>query len=306
MANYFIGDFIRENRVRREYTQEELSFGICTPASLSRIENGAQMPGIRILDALLERLGVEDRVFDAFVSREEMELYETVQAVTRSIADCDYLELEKQILRMEKMLENGPDFERQYIIFAKGELLRGKGGSIEDVMQLFMQAIHMTLPEFDGRTPLEKNLLTFDEITIINNIAISHMRLGNAEDALRLEFWLKDYMENKLIDGKEKTAKYPMILYNLSNWLGRQERFGDALALSDQGVKFCIQYGNLVALPRLVFNKACALAELGNTEEAKHFFAQSAVIFETMGQNKKAQEAVDWCEKQYHITVLLQ
>ena len=55
MAIYMIGDFIKETRKRKGYTQEEVSFGICTPASLSRIENGMQTPGKFIMDKLLER-----------------------------------------------------------------------------------------------------------------------------------------------------------------------------------------------------------------------------------------------------------
>ena len=50
MAVYVVGDFLRETRLRKGYTQEEVSYGICTPASLSRIENGAQKPGRLILD----------------------------------------------------------------------------------------------------------------------------------------------------------------------------------------------------------------------------------------------------------------
>lgn len=45
MATYVIGDYIREIRLRKGYTQEDVSFGICTSATLSRIENGAQTPG---------------------------------------------------------------------------------------------------------------------------------------------------------------------------------------------------------------------------------------------------------------------
>lgn len=40
MATYVIGDYIREIRLRKGYTQEDVSFGICTSATLSRIENG--------------------------------------------------------------------------------------------------------------------------------------------------------------------------------------------------------------------------------------------------------------------------
>lgn len=54
MAVYVVGDFLRETRMRKGYTQEEVSYGICTPASLSRIENGAQKPGRLILEKLFE------------------------------------------------------------------------------------------------------------------------------------------------------------------------------------------------------------------------------------------------------------
>ena len=74
MATYVIGDYIREIRLRKGYTQEDVSFGICTSATLSRIENGAQTPGRYILDKLMERLGMENSVFNIFVSKEEMEL----------------------------------------------------------------------------------------------------------------------------------------------------------------------------------------------------------------------------------------
>ena len=70
MAVYVVGDFLRETRLRKGYTQEEVSYGICTPASLSRIENGAQKPGRLILEKLFERLGTENNLFNSFVSKE--------------------------------------------------------------------------------------------------------------------------------------------------------------------------------------------------------------------------------------------
>ena len=71
MATYVIGDYIREIRLRKGYTQED----------------GAQTPGRYILDKLMERLGMENSVFNIFVSKEEMELYECVQEMVRNIAD---------------------------------------------------------------------------------------------------------------------------------------------------------------------------------------------------------------------------
>lgn len=126
MAVYVVGDFLRETRLRRGYTQEEVSYGICTPASLSRIENGAQKPGRLILEKLFERLGTENNLFNSFVSREEMELYSAIQELVRNITDDDVAKIEKQIEVVEKLAVNTTELEHQCLYFAKGELARQK------------------------------------------------------------------------------------------------------------------------------------------------------------------------------------
>ena len=98
MAVYVVGDFLRETRLRKGYTQEEVSYGICTPASLSRIENGAQKPGRLILEKLFERLGTENNLFNSFVSREEMELYSAIQTLIRNVTDAEIDKIEEQEL----------------------------------------------------------------------------------------------------------------------------------------------------------------------------------------------------------------
>ena len=100
-----------------------------------------------------------------------------------------------------------------------------------------MKAIHITLPDFDGKKPLRNNLLTFDEIMIINSIAILYSNdERNIMDAIHLDLWLKEYMENRIVDGRMKTAKYPMILYNLSCWFGDKNCHKEALKMADEGV----------------------------------------------------------------------
>ncbi len=57
MVNSGMGDIIRSLRKRAHLTQEGLAEGICSPVSVSRIENGTQMPSSAVLEALLDRLG---------------------------------------------------------------------------------------------------------------------------------------------------------------------------------------------------------------------------------------------------------
>ena len=57
MKGNSLGETIYSLRHSKGLTQEQLAEGICSPVSLSRIENGRQMPSKVILDALLSRLG---------------------------------------------------------------------------------------------------------------------------------------------------------------------------------------------------------------------------------------------------------
>lgn len=301
MAVYVVGDFLRETRLRKGYTQEEVSYGICTTASLSRIENGAQKPGRLISEKLFERLGTENNLFNSFVSKEEMELYLEIQTLIRNVTDGDLQRIEEQIDIVDKLTKNTSELERQSLFWAKGELATQKYGNDCEAMDCFMKAVQITLPDFDGKNPLRNHLLTFDEITIINSIAVRHGENGDLLTAIQLDMWLKEYMENKIIDGRMKTAKYPMILYNLSYWLGEENCHNEALKMAEQGVDFCVKYGNLPAFPILMFNQGAALAELERYDEAKKCFLQSITIFEAMKKPSQVQTAIDWCREHYKI-----
>ena len=51
-----LGETIRSLRRQHGLTQEQLAEGLCSPITISRIENERQMPSKTLLDALLARL----------------------------------------------------------------------------------------------------------------------------------------------------------------------------------------------------------------------------------------------------------
>lgn len=296
MAVYVVGDFLRETRLRKGYTQEEVSYGICTPASLSRIENGAQKQGRLILEKLFERLGTENNLFNSFVSREEMELYIEIQTLIRNVTDEDIEKIEEQINVVEKLVKNTSELEHQCLFWAKGKLAAQKDSNNYEAMNWLMRAIRITLPDFNGKTPLRNHLLTFDEITIINSIAVRYAENGELLVAIQLDMWLKEYMESKIVDAKIKTTKYPMILYNLSCWFEDEQCYKEELKMADQGIEFCVKYGNLAAFPRLVLNKGVALTKLGDNVSARKYLHQAITIFDTMQKDNTVQHIIAWCK----------
>jgi len=90
---YEIGSFIRDLRIERGYSQEELCYGICSTGNLSKIENGVRMPSRKTIEALMQRLGCED-VFLQFSSREEMHQEQLCEEIVMRLSAKDFDGLE--------------------------------------------------------------------------------------------------------------------------------------------------------------------------------------------------------------------
>ncbi len=302
-----VGALIREARERQGYSQEEVCHGICTASTLSRIENGQQAPGKKILESLLQRLGIENQACDIVPSRREGERYEMEQNLIRCLARKEYAKAQKiadfleELLKKETGREYSAPLERQYLCFAKVIIQKSRGENTETILQQLLQIIRMTMPKFDG-VHIQSSLLTFHEISILNMIGCSYHAMGNLWDALRLMFDLKEYMEKHVLNGQEISEKYPMVLFNLSSWLGQEGYCNDALKLCQKGIDFCIEHGKMHAFPMLLCNKACALAELGRIECCKEFFLQSIAVFQAIGQHEYAERTRKYA-KAYGISL---
>lgn len=307
MAYYTVGDLIRDARERQKYSQEELSYGICTSSTLSRIENGVQVPGRRILEALTQRLGITDEIYNTYLSSEEMELYETGKRLMYSLGKHNYELSEELVIVMQKEISaisqrSTTKLDEQYALFASAVVKKHQGLELKQVIEVLLQSIRITMPEFDG-IHFKGCLLTFQEITILNNIGCTYYDMGEVINAFRILFALKDYMEKHVMDGNEKAKKYPMILQNLSSWLGEEGKYQDALQLCQEGINCCIEYGKLAIFPHLLYNKAALLAELRQSEAAKESFLQAITVFQAVNQPENAENIRKCANMDYNLNI---
>lgn len=310
MAYYTVGDRIRDARERQKYSQEELSYGICTPSTLSRIENGLQVPGKKILEGLMQRLGIGDGMDAVYLNREELERHELERRLVRSLGREDFEEAGKLIRLLEGSLQGavrkdyGMRMVEQYVRFAQVMVWKHEGEKAENVLKMLLDTIRMTIPEFDG-VHVKGRLLTFHEISILNNIGCAYHDMGDLWNGVRLLFELKEYIEGHTPGSEEMSVKYPMILQNLSNWMGQEKKFKDALHLCQTGIDYCIEHGKMHIFPMLVCNKACALAELGQYDLSRKYFRQSIVMLQAINQQERAEETRKYAEAHYNIKVKL-
>lgn len=305
MAYYTVGELIRDARERQKYSQEELSYGICTTSTLSRIENGLQVPGRKILEGLMQRLGLTIRADSMYLSQGEREQCELEQELARSLRKGNFEQAEKIADRMEENIRKNSGkrqslkAEEQYLNFARVLIGKYRGEPLEWVLKELLNAIHMTMPEFDGH--IRARLLTCHEIAILYSIGCTCYSIGRRWDSLQLLSELKEYMECRNPGGEEMSARYLMVIQKMSSWLYQAGMYKDALAFCQTGIEHCIEFGKLHTLPALLHCKACGLAELGQYDMSEQYFFQSIALFQMINQRERAEEVREYARLHYGL-----
>ena len=139
MKEIFLGEYIRQERLKQGITQEQLCEGICEPITVSRMENGKQMPSYSRIRAFLQRLGLPDNRYYALLSQNELEistLQDEIRAGTvrfyraapenRAAIREEGLE---RLARLEQLAGEDERIIRQYILSCKATFGKPDGAA---------------------------------------------------------------------------------------------------------------------------------------------------------------------------------
>ncbi len=283
MAWYKVGDYIHDNRKKRGITQEELAFGICSPGTLSRIENNSQVPSARTCQALLERLGEGERLFSVFASADEIRSYQMSRKILRLLAGHRSDRLEELLKNYADRIEDEHPLAVQFSIYTGAIYRAARKENPAGICKELYGALRITMrEELVPGNCTDKRLFTFDEILIWNNIAIQHRRLGEEQKALHVLLGLQEYMDTRMSDEEGKAGLYPVVLCNLAKWRNEMRQYLQAAEHCEHGIAICLEWGKLLPLPYLFYQRAVSLKELGKYIEAGDSFRRAAELREIL------------------------
>lgn len=300
MEAYIIGSIIKEYRIRLEISQEDLAYGLCAVSTLSRVENGAQIPGRKLAEAFFSRMGINPPsnaipMSRADFKRENLE-YEIIDKTSNG--DFQITALLEEYKKSKKELDK---LETQFYSFFKSLSEDVLKHNCKKALKEFETALKLTMPNYElGKIPNTK-MLTKIEIFILNNIARNLYFYENKEEGLSLMEFLHSYFEDGIISEEEKAKNYPVILLNLENWYGQNEEYEKALELSEKGIDICIRYGKLTQFPYQLFNKGCSLINLKKINEGKEYLNQAFTIMEAMKLYDDLEYGKKWVKDNLNI-----
>ncbi|MGN0707271.1 MAG: helix-turn-helix domain-containing protein [Faecalibacterium sp.] len=304
MVNFLLGDYVRQRRLDLGLTQEDVCCGICSPVTLSRLENNHQIPGRARINAILQRLGMPDDRYYSLMSRHEQEL----EALKQQILTCHRAsqsgsspQLEKgfgMIARLEQLASPEDRLTRQFILRAKALLGRLDGRySPPQLREMLFQAIRLTVPRFE-LGEIERFLYTSDEIRIINQIAVAYSSENNDAAAADIYEQLLRYARSHFQETITSLDLLPMILYNHARALGLCGRYEESKALALEGRETCTRYGCCSLLPGCVSIAAECSHFLGQDAESASLYRQSYYFYKALG-DVPAQERIRREAKEY-------
>ncbi|HDR5269087.1 TPA: helix-turn-helix domain-containing protein [Bacillus thuringiensis] len=268
-----LGITIKELRIKKNISQSELCYGICSQSQISKIEKGMIYPSSILLYQLSERLGVDPNNIFALTQNKRLKYVENVKYVIR---DCLKQKQYKELYEIVKKEKEGHAFqtteEKQFLLWHEAIAIFEVNRSIKTALDFLNTALKLTLTNSD--------FLSEREIDIMQTMAIFHGENKEYEKSINiLRRCLTNF--NKLDFPRDKEIKLKIIL-NLAKSLGFTYQHEEAIKYLDKGIKLAINLNTLYLLGELFYLKGQYLLKIKqhNVEDVVYNWKKALFIFE--------------------------
>lgn len=255
---YNIGNLIKERREELNISQSSLCRGICNPATLSRIENGSCISNKQVIYHLLERLGFYQMTIEDICSESDYKIAQMIIKARRLYVLEKFDEAADLVDKLSEDYENLSPTNRRFCDTMNTLMLRKK--KIIDPAQALVnyeKILRETCPRYSiNNLP---QIMDHDEITLLNCISNCYYNMGRSDISIKILYHIKDFHERGIIDDVESIRSLPMILYNLSKFLGLAGKYDECIEICEHSINKQILSGRNRCLPKTMYNLAWSL-----------------------------------------------
>ena len=287
MSVFQLGPVIRNRREELGFSQEDLADGICSVPTLSRIENGERMPTKNHYEMLMQRLGYSAMSLDYFADKQAFLIHELKFKIRHAYIEQNQALSKRYLEEFRDLLSNPTHVDKQFLSLYN-TLLNQKTLSNEEKLEQFENALRLTCPKY--QTCFIPKILSYEEIILLNNIAICYDVRGERSRTIDMLYAIKNYYERQVISSDEALRTQTMILYNLSKALGLEARYDECIEVCNQAIRIARRTGRCQDLGKTMFNYAWAHLhrnQNGDREVAKQSIKQAYCFAFTMGNTKE-------------------
>lgn len=252
-----IGIVLSYYREKYGLSMAQVCEGICSPATMFRIEEGFREVDSLVSGTLLSRIGKQVLEFELLLNEEDYNLFRLRKEIDRSIAERNMDAADKLLQKYQSVMPKKQVIHEQYYLWGKAELLQKRGASKEEIKAVLTEAILLTKPFF-GKRKNTSDLYSEMEIKLfLGLIQFSEDISWKEAELKRMLLFTRKYDSKKIKEQAEMS-----ILKELASI---QEEKGDAqkeLEYIEQALTLVKESRTMRGLAELHFKKAGLLKEL--------------------------------------------
>lgn len=233
MANYNAGDVIRLMRAATGISQEELSDGICSVQTLSRIEHGRHKVKQSTYAQLMARMGRDTRKNYALCAGKDMELLEERIELEDALSKHDYKEADRYLRMLKRKIED-TKISRQYVGRMEGVIDYSlRRIDAQEYVRKMDETIRITVPHYEKYLYIEKKEQTYPftelEVLTLMSLANAYGNINKAHEGIRIFDALLLGLEEGYMDADSVCKLQMLITRNYIQLLGQEGRYQEAL-----------------------------------------------------------------------------
>ena len=235
MENNKIGSAIQYFRETLQISQGILCKGLCSVTTLSRIEAGERDVDSLLLETLLERLGRTPNQFELILTDFDYVLYQMREDIKKLIDDKNHLTAATMLKEYEKIAASKGSVHMQFIINCRALLNELDGGTVDTTIELFMEAISCTVPDFKTNE-INDYYLSNSELHIIINLIQRMIAAGIYDRAKEILEQILLYLDthNSI---EENNSLYPKVAVIACQFFMQNQDIDRALDMCNKGLE---------------------------------------------------------------------
>lgn len=277
-----------EARKAAGFSQSELAEGICTQATLSRFENNGQVPSLKILTQLCQRMGLPVGELFPRVEVSQSPCDKLLDQGEFFLITSEYDQLMALLKRIDtKALTDPKKEQRYYYLLGYGMIFQQ--GEITDILFTFDKLLKV-----GGASDQLFQLLAN------TGIGMAYAQVGESSKA---EFYFEEVLEQVYdlpIKDMQDTWRVLNIFFHCGEFYAQQQEFATSDALLQQVIAICSDNHVTYYLARAAYQLALnAVAEKRPPQQVKELLLD-ARAFAKINRNQKLLALIDAYQLEKH------